>query len=209
MPFVNAIGLLLAGGRELSFDWAIVYTVIVAVACFAMFLTGRRANCALRSDFVALDVKGWLMSGAITSALLVAFLAAALLRGTRFEAVTPYVDPAILALLALIILPVPVRTVRQAISEIFLLTPGNLDRSIRAVAEATVEKYGFEDYQTYVAKIGRSGFIEIHLIVPNSFRIDSIQRLDEIREEMGAAIGGSERDRWLTMAFIGNRRWSI
>jgi predicted Co/Zn/Cd cation transporter (cation efflux family) len=206
--FVNAIGLILAGGRELSFDWAIVYTVIVSAACFAMFLTGRRANRAIGSDFIDLDVKGWLMSGAITSALLVAFLTAALLRGTRFETVTPYVDPAILALLALIILPVPVKTVRLAISEIFLLTPGDLDRSIRAVVEVTVEKYGFEGYQTYVAKIGRSRFIEIHLIVPKSFRIDSIQRLDEIREELSTAIGGSGRDRWLTIAFIGDRRWA-
>ncbi|UEM24635.1 cation transporter (plasmid) [Skermanella mucosa] len=207
--FVNAVGLLLAGGRDLSFDWAIVYAAVVAAACFAMFFAGRRANRAIGSEFVALDVKGWLMSGTITLALLVAFIAAAMLRDTRFEALAPYVDPAILAVLALIILPVPVRTVRQAISEILLAAPGNLDSSVRAVAEATVEKYGFEGYQTYVAKVGRSRFIEIHLIVPQSFRIDSVRRLDEIREEIGAAIGGSERERWLTIAFVGDRRWSI
>lgn len=207
--FVNAVGLFLAGGRELSFGWAIVYAVVVAVACFAMFFVGRRANHTIGSDFIALDVKAWLMTGAITSALLVAFITAAVLQNTRFEAVTPYVDPAILAILALIIVPVPLKTVRQAVSEVFLVAPGDLDRSIRAVAEATVEKYGFEGYQTYVAKAGRSRIIEIHLIVPKSFRIDSIQRLDEIREEISAAIGGAGRGRWLTIAFIGDRHWSV
>lgn len=207
--FVTAVGLLLAGGRELSFDWAIVYAAIITVVCFAMFFAGRRVNRAIKSDLIALDIKGWLMSGAITSALLVAFVIGAMLRGTRFQAFTPYVDPAVLAVLGLIIIPVPLNTLNRAISEIFLAAPGDLDRSIRAVAQATVDRHGFEGYQTYVAKVGRSLVVEMHFIVPKSFRLDSIQRLDEIREEISAEIGGSRRDRWLTIAFTGDRRWSI
>jgi predicted Co/Zn/Cd cation transporter (cation efflux family) len=206
--FVNAVATILAGGRELVFDWAIVYALLVLAICGVMVVTGRRANRAIGSQFVALDIKGWTMSGAITAALLVAFVVASLLEGTRYAWATPYVDPTILAVLTLCLIPVPLRTVAAALQDVFLVAPAELDRHVAGVAAAAVQRHGFRDAHTYVAKAGRSRLVEVHFILPPDFAIGSVAVLDAIREEVGAAIGGEGRDRWLTIAFTGDAKWA-
>ena len=94
--FVTAATDLLAGGRPLAFGWAAGYAVVVAAIGFTMFAYGRRANRQIGSDLLALDARGWLLSALITSALLAAFVAGAILDGTPHVWLTPYVDPAVL-----------------------------------------------------------------------------------------------------------------
>ena len=48
--FLNAVASFLEGGRQLAFDWAIVYAVIVCVMCFGMFFYELRANRRIGSD---------------------------------------------------------------------------------------------------------------------------------------------------------------
>src|SRR5437016_6993661 len=109
--FLNAVNSLLAGGRQLDFDWAIAYAVIVCVVCFGMFFYEYRANRRIASDFVRLDAQSWLMSAAITSALLVAFAIAWSFGGTSYGYLTSYADPLVLALLTIVLVFVPLRTV--------------------------------------------------------------------------------------------------
>src|SRR5215510_2649363 len=121
--FLNAVDSFLAGGRQLDFDWAMAYAAIVCIACFSMFFYELSANRRIGSDFVRLDAQSWLMSAAITSALLVAFGIAWSLRGTPYGHLTPYVDPVVLALLTICLVFVPIRTVRKALQEVLLITP--------------------------------------------------------------------------------------
>src|SRR5947199_306172 len=83
--FLNAVDNFLGGGRQLNFDWALVYAVIVCVVCFGMSAYESQANRVIASDFVRLDAQSWLMSACVTSALMVAFVLAWLLRGTWFD----------------------------------------------------------------------------------------------------------------------------
>ncbi|KQT65972.1 MULTISPECIES: cation diffusion facilitator family transporter [unclassified Aureimonas] len=206
--FVNAVMTILEGGRAFEFGWAIGYALFVVAICLGMVLYGRRANRRIGSQFVALDIKGWTMSGAITSALLLAFAAAFLLEGTRHEWLTPYVDPAVLAVLTVCLIPVPLRTVAAALKDVFLVAPASLDLQVRAAVDAAVARHGFLDARTYVAKAGRSRLIEVHFVVPPTFSIDTISVLDAIREEVGEAIGDAGSDRWLTIAFTGDPKWT-
>lgn len=205
--FLNAIDSFLAGGRPLAFDWAIVYAVVVCVICFGMFFYERRLNRRIGSDFLRLDAQSWLMSAAITSALLLAFGIAVAAEGTRFERYTPYVDPVVLAVLSLCLVFVPIRTVRRALREILLITPPDLDAHVRQAMEKVVARYDFRSFTSYVAKVGRAQFIEIHIAVTPDWPLMSIAAADEIRREIGDAIGGEGPDRWLTIDFTADRRW--
>ncbi len=207
--FVNAIGTILDGGRALEFGWAIVYSVFVLAICVGMAIYGLRANRSLQSSFVALDAKGWIMSSTITAALLVAFVVAWALEGSAYAHWTPYVDPAILAVLTLCIIPVPLKTVVQAVYDILLLAPADLDALARRVADETVRRHGFVRAHTYVSKAGRSRMVEIHFVVPADREFGRIGAFDAIREEVGAAIGGAGPDRWLTVAFTGDEKWAV
>lgn len=206
--FANAIGLILSGGRRLEFDWAIAYAVVTLLVCAAMFVYERRANRRLGSAFVGLDARSWAMSGAITAALLIAFALGRLLEGSTYDHLTPFVDPAVLALVCLVIAPMPLGTVRQAVSEILLMAPPELVAHVETVARATAERHGFVGFETYAAKIGRSQQIEICFVVPAAFELAGVGTLDAIRDEVGRLIGGESPDRWLTIMFTGDPEWA-
>lgn len=204
--FVTAATDLLAGGRPLAFGWAAGYAVVVAAMGFAMFAYGRRANRQIGSDLLALDARGWLLSALITSALLVAFVAGAILDGTPYAWLTPYVDPAVLMVLTLCLLPVPARIVWRAATEIFLITPDTLDARVRRVMDEVVARHGFTTYSSYAAKVGRGRFIEIHVVVPSDHP-GTTAWFDEIRREIGDALGGAGPHRWLTIVFTTDPAW--
>ncbi|SKA32470.1 cation diffusion facilitator family transporter [Enhydrobacter aerosaccus] len=205
--FVNAAGSFLAGGRQLAFDWAIAYSVVVCIGCFGMYFYQRRANQQIGSDFVQLDAQSWLMSALITSALLVAFLLALVAEGSRFDPWLPYVDPVVLAVLSLCLVFVPIRTVRQALTEILLITPPDLDEHVRSVMQRIVAKHGFRSFTSYVAKVGRAQFIEIHIAVAPDWSFTSIGVADAIRREISEAIGEEGPERWLTIDFTADPEW--
>ncbi len=206
--FVNAVISLLRGGHELKFDFAIVYAIITLAACIAMAVYATRANRTLRSDFVALDAKAWIMSGGITSALLIAFVLGAAVKDTQFDWIRPYVDPAVLALVSLVIIPLPVRTVRQALADMLLIAPRDMTDQVHAVAQAAVERHGFLSFRVYLAKVGRARQIELYFIVPRGLPPRPIEYWDGLRDEIGDAIGGEGPDRWLTIAFTADPEWA-
>lgn len=205
--FLNAMGSFLAGGRTLDFDWAMAYAVSVGAVSFGMCLYERTANRRIGSDFVRLDAQSWLMSAAITSALLAAFTIAWLLEGTAWAHLTPYADPLVLALLTMVLVFVPIRTVRKALEEILLITPPALDRHVRHVMDDIVRRHGFKSYTSYVAKVGRAQFIEIHVAVTPETPLDSVTKADAIRREIAEAIGEEGPQRWLTIDFTADPRW--
>lgn len=206
--FVNAISSLLEGGRDLEFGVAIVYAVITLAASAAIAVIETRANRGIGSEFVRLDIKGWIMSGGITAALLVAFTLGYAVQGTRWEWISPYIDPAVLAIVCLVIIPLPISTVRQALADIFLVTPLDLRLHVEAIAQAFVEKHGFQSYRAYIARMGRSREIELYFIVPPHMPAKPIAHWDALRDEIGTAIGDDTPDRWLTVVFTGDPEWA-
>jgi cation diffusion facilitator family transporter len=205
--FLNATGSFLDGGRRLDFDWAMAYAVAVGIVAFGMFFYTRHRNRRIGSDFIRLDAQSWLMSAAITSALLLAFAVAWALEGTRYAHLTPYADPIVLAVLSLVLVFVPIRTVRKALTEVLLITPADLDAHIRRVMDDVVARHGFEDYTCYAAKVGRAQFIEIHVVVSPNSKLTSTAMADAIRREIADAIGGEGPHRWLTIDFTADPRW--
>ena len=205
---INAASSLLEGGRDLEFGVALVYAVLTVSACLAMAIIEARANREINSDFVRLDVKGWVMSASITAALLIAFCFGIAVQGTEWQWLSPYIDPAVLGLVCLVIIPLPMSVVRQALADMFLVTPSDLKQHVDDVAEAFVSRHGLESYRAYVAKVGRSREIELYFIVPTSMSARTITEWDAWRDEIGDAIGGEGPDRWLTVVFTGDPEWA-
>jgi predicted Co/Zn/Cd cation transporter (cation efflux family) len=199
--FLNAVLGLMTGGHALRFDMGVAYAGVVAAICFAMVVYLRRANDRIESELIALEVQSWLISGVITLALLIAFGGALLIKGTAFEYLTPYIDPAVLALLAPAVVLAPLRTARQAFAEIFLITSKQMDADVQAVAAAAVAKHGFTSFNSYAVEVGRARFIEISFLVPVDMPVASVSDFDAIRHEIAATLGGTGPEQWLTIVF--------
>ena len=205
---INAISSLMAGGRPLAFDYAIVYAVVTVVASLAMAAFELKANRRIGSNFLSLDAKAWLMSAWLTAALLIAFLFGFAIQGTPWQWLSPYIDPATLVLVCIVVIPMPVGTVRRALADILLVTPADLKQHIDQVAEQIVKRYGFISYRAYVARVGRGRQIELDFIVPSGWPPKRLEEWDRIRDEIGEMIGHDSPDRWLTIIFTTDPEWA-
>lgn len=205
---INAIDSFMTGGRELRFGRALVYAAITLVTCLAMWVFETRANRTIRSSFVALDAKGWLMAALIAAALLVAFVAGLAVEGTRWAWTAPYIDPAVLVLVCVVIIPMPLGTIRQALRDILLVTPPDLKEHVDAVAREVVQRHGFLDHRAYVARVGRGRQIELVFIVPPNGPARRVEEWDVLREQISEAIGGDPLHRWLTVEFTADPEWA-
>lgn len=204
---INSLSGLLRGGHALAFDSAILYSLVTLVCSALMLDYQRRLNRRLQSALIQLDIQSWLISTVITAALLAAFVAGFLLQGGPHEWLTPYIDPAILALLTLVLIPGPARTVARAVKQILRITPGELDREISGLMAQITGRYGFECFSHSVTPIGRGLFVEIQIVLPQSMDRWAVSELDGVRAEIAAAIGREGPNRWLAIAFTRDRRW--
>ena len=205
--FVNAIGSLLSGGRELNFDWAFIFALLMSVLSIAMYIYIRQKNLRLKSEFLRLDTQSWFISASISTSLLVAFGIATLMEGTRFDHLTPYVDPFILEILTACLIFVPMAAVRDALRDMLRIAPSELDEKIRLYLDELTLRHHFKTYTSYVAKIGRAKFIEIHIVVPLGYPISGVEALDTIRREIVGVLGGNGPQLWITIAFTTDESW--
>ena len=148
------------------------------------------------------------MTAGLSAALLVAFVFGFLIQGTELEWVSPYIDPTVLALVCLVVIPVPVGTVKQALADILLVTPSDLKRHVDKIAQEVVRRYGFVSYRAYVARVGRGRQIELFFIVAKDWPPKRLEEWDRIRDEIGEAVGDEGPDRWLTIVFTTDPEWA-
>ncbi|AKK20401.1 cation transporter [Candidatus Liberibacter africanus] len=207
--FLVSIMTVISGGHDINFEKAVIYSFIAACVCFAMGTYERRCNRDIKSDFIALDAKSWIVGGFLLLAVVIVFLCGISLRDGIYDWLIPYVDPVVLMSICLFILPTAIYTMKSATFEIFQMTPIDLDIQVRESLYPIVVRHGFIDFYTYVTKVGRSRFIEIYLIVPPHYPINRIESLDAIRHEVGGAVGGLGEERWLTISFTTQKKWAI
>lgn len=199
--FLGALESLLSGGYTPTLGAAIQYAAITVIICFSTWFWMWRQNDRLGSELVRVDSRAWLASGFITLALLVAFALASLMEGGDLAWLVPYVDPLVLALVSLAILPVPLLDARRAFRDIFGIVPADLDARVRSVMTDFVARHGFLRFESYVGNAGRARFIEISVLAPPHMPPRELGWYDGLRKEIGQAIGDGGPERWLTISF--------
>lgn len=205
---IESLGVILRGGREPEFGLAIIYAALTALVGAGMAVWVRRRNRDIRSELLALDVRAWIMTTALSVALFTAFVGGIAVRGTHYAWLTPYIDPAALLLVCVVIIPIPFKTIRQALSEILLVTPPTLKARVDGVAEEVAAQYGFLSYHAFVAQVGRGVQIELNFVVPREWPAKRLEEWDAIRDEIGVRLGGDGPDLWLTIVFTTDPEWA-
>ena len=161
----------------------------------------------LGSVLVQLDARGWLIGGCISIAVLVGFALAAVIKGGPLDHWTRYIDSSILLLLVVVLLPLPLSSLWQALLEVLQLAPDALDQRVRSVMQAMVHERGYQDFSSYVAKMGRMRFIDIHILVEPSRPLGDMGDVDAVRDDIARRLGSDIRAEWLTIVFTGKREW--
>jgi predicted Co/Zn/Cd cation transporter (cation efflux family) len=203
---IDAINSLNSGGHAVQFDLAAAWAAILCAIGLTMTVVLRRKARMLDSPMLVLDARSWAVSACLSLALLLGFLFAAALAGTSLASWIPYLDAVALLSMALILLPVPLMGLSRSIRDVLQVAPDELDARVRAVMDAVVTERGFLDYSSYIAKVGRGRFVEIHVLVTPESRID-IATADAIRREVSDRLNAANPTFWLTIDFTAERRW--
>ncbi len=77
---------------------------------------------------------------------------------------------------------------------------------VQAVMDNVVKERAFLDYSSYIAKVGRGRFVEIHVLVRPESRID-IATADAIRRDVSDRLNAATPNFWLTIDFTADRSW--
>jgi cation diffusion facilitator family transporter len=203
---VDAINGLASGGSDVEYGIAALWAGALSVIGIAMTLYLARQARRLQSPMLKIDSRSWLVSACLSLALLVGFGFALGLHGTRFERWIPYLDTTALLIIALAMLPVPLIGLWRSLSDVLQVAPDDLVSQVHSVMDSIVRERTFVDYSSYVAKVGRARFVEIHVLVAPESRIDTAAA-DSIRRDIAKRLNAVFPNFWLTVDFTADRAW--
>jgi cation diffusion facilitator family transporter len=204
---VNAVQGLIGGGYEVSFGWGALWSGIMGAAGMTMAVYIGRLAQVQRSLLLEIDYRSWLLSGVLSLALLVAYGLAFALQDTAYQGWAPYIDPAMLLVLSVALLPMPLKVLFDAMRDVLRVAPEGLDRQVRLVMDELVRERGFTRYTSYVSQMGRLQFVEIHILVPRGFTIGTVDTVDGLRREISGRLGATWPEVWLTVDMTANSEW--
>ncbi|MBT0587289.1 cation diffusion facilitator family transporter [Alteromonas oceanisediminis] len=179
---VNSINTLMSGGNSAQYDLAMVYGIIATVGCFAVSGYMKHHGKALRSDLVGVDAHTWFVDGVLSASILAGFAMAYALDQSGWASLSPYVDPILLIVLGVAILPIPVKIMLDSLKEVINKAP---PEAVTAVIEKKLKKtlsdVPYKHVEVRISKSGRDLYLLVHIIVDDSFSIATISELDDIR----------------------------
>lgn len=168
-------------------------------------LVRRRAR-QLHSPMLEVDARSWASSALLSLSLLIGFAIGAIITRTRFQGWIPYVDSVVLLSMAVILLPMPLLGLWRSMRDVMQIAPGELDKRVHSVMDSMVKDRGFLEYSSYIAKVGRGTFVEIHVLVSPDSPVDATMA-DAIRREVSDRLNAGTPTFWLTIDFTADRRW--
>jgi cation diffusion facilitator family transporter len=203
---VDAATTLSTGGHPVEYGKAAAWACVLCVIGISMTLFLRRRARLLRSPMLEVDARSWAASAMLSFALLVGFALGALITRTRFQDWIPYVDSTVLLAMALLMMPLPLIGLWRSMRDVLQIAPNELDGRVREVMDSLVRDRGFIEYSSYIAKVGRGTFVEIHVLVAAGSQMD-IASADAIRSEVSRRLNAGTPTFWLTIDFTADRRW--
>lgn len=204
----NAVIGLTTGGHEVKFGPALWWAALLSASNLAMAAFVAQRARRLRSALLWLDVRGWLLGGLMSLAVVLAFVLALALHGGDWHHWVPYLDSIVLALISLAVLPVPARSAWKAMREVLQVAPDDLDRRVQQVMQAFVAERGYAGFTSHVAKMGRMRFIEIHVLTDPSTPLGTVGGVDAMRDEIAVRLDARGSTFWLTIDFTADPAWT-
>lgn len=202
----TAVQTIVGGGSDVAADVALVYGVVTLVAAGGLWLWLRavgRPSELLRSEAIQ-----WRAGAGLSLGMVIAFLAAIGLEGGRFDDAARYLDPALVIVACVLLLPAPIRMLRDTLVELLEGAPApEVQEPVRrAIAEV---RHQFELPEPYIrmTKVGRKLYVEVDFVVPG--REWDVADEDEIRYALRDRIEHLPYQLWLNVELSGDADWVV
>ena len=208
--FINGIEGLRAGGEAVSPSGVVWFGAVTGVVCLAFGLYERAMARRTGSQLLRNDAREWLIDAGFSVVTLAGFAAVWLLEEPWRSWWARHADSALVALLALLFVPLPLGVLRQTLREMLHMADADRDLAgrVEAVLREVAAGHDVTSYTTHVAKVGRSSFIEVNLVAGPRFALQSVAQQDGLRERVWRALDLAPDRAWLSIIVTGDPRWA-
>jgi cation diffusion facilitator family transporter len=208
--FINGVEGLRAGGYEVSPAGVVWFGALSGVICLVVGAYEGSMARRTGSQLLRNDAREWLIDAAFSLVTLAGFAVLWLLEEPWRSWWARHADSALVALLALLFMPVPLGVLRQNLRE--MLHMADADHEIAARVEAVLREVAAEhdlaSHTTHVAKVGRSSFIEVNIVAGPRFALQTVTQQDGLRERIWQALGLAPDRAWLSIIITADPRWA-
>lgn len=210
--FINAAIDIFKGGTETNIESAIIYSIVATTACLSAWLyISIKMKKVKNSNLLMVEKHQWLMDTLLSSAVLIGFFIAFMLKGTSYESFIKYVDPVMVLLVTTYFFKMPILSLKSSIKELLLMAPDDDDLMVDVdnICNVIKRKYSFDDYVCRIAKTGRELSLEISFISDNPDYSLTLYEFDLIRDDIEKKIQKEIALRlWLTVSFMSSKKHS-
>jgi len=209
VALVDSVLALISGGREVVAGLAIAYAVFATLACSLTALLIYWVWRLEPTSLVRADLENWVVNSLVSAAVLTAFCSIPIARAMGYPALTPFVDPALVAAVVLICLGVPIRMAWSAIMELLdRAPPAHVTAPVKAAVDAVLAPLPVRRTYLRVVRPGRTLFVSVHVLLPPDFQVGELARLDRIREQVHDTVRRLEPTVITDVLFTTDPRWA-
>jgi cation diffusion facilitator family transporter len=206
----NGLEGLRTGGNPVDAGNVVIYSLLSAAVAAAVWIYESRVAARSDSQLIRNDAREWMISTGFSLITLIGFAMVWVLPEPYRSWWARYADSGVLALMALLLLPVPAKILYENMREVLLITnpDDEVAQRVSAVMRAIEAECDIASYSTHIAKTGRIHVIEINIVVGENFAPQSVPQLDALRARIWDAIGLPLEQAWLGILFTADPRWS-
>ena len=208
MALVSAVQALFTGGRAIAAGAAITYGFLAATACWSLAIATRRGAKRTGSPLVLADAENWLVNGAISSAVLLAFVGILFVEKSPFKFIVPYIDPSLVMIVVLISISVPVRMAWQALMELLNRAPSSeIVQQVDSIVKKCTAELPIRSLYVRVIQPGRTRMVMAHVVLPAEFQVNGLPMLDAVRAATLKELKATHLATVLDMVFTADPVW--
>lgn len=201
----DAVSVILAGGSQTEIGPALAYAVLTLVVCVAVHQVLRRRQEG--SDLVEAEVVQWAASVVLGVALTIGFGIAVALQRSSWAGLAPYVDPVLVLVAAVLILPSPIQLLRQAFRELLEGVPTReITEPIHAAIGRERAALGLPEPTTRIGKLGRKVYLELDFLV-GSDEGWTVDHADQVRRGLMRELAQPGRLLWINVELHTDPSW--
>ncbi|GHC30688.1 cation diffusion facilitator family transporter [Aidingimonas halophila] len=200
---------LLAGGHRIAAGLSILYALFATATCSATAWVLTRNLRHADSPLVHADRDNWVVNSVISGAVLLAFCLIPLLEWMEWQAPIPYIDSLLVIAVVLLCLGVPVRMASGAILELLNRTPPRaVSAPVHAAVVHALAELPTSRVRVRMVRPGRTLYVVVHVVLPETYRISSLRELDALRERVDGEVRKAYATPVIDVVFTADDRWA-
>lgn len=189
----DCIEMIAEGGHIINAHAVAGFEFGMAVCCVVMYIILRLMCRRYMSPAMESELYVWKVDAYSTAGVGLAFVIQIIIQNTKLAWLTPFIDPGIAVVMAVILLWEPITMIYEAVRSLILAAPKEEVRDeIRAVIEDGLDKHGIKVDFLDIVKTGRRIWVDVY-IIPNGNMLD-LKILKKVQDEAVNVLNGEMED---------------